>query len=56
MLWDDPRDSKDKQRLKNLVFMKFYGTNEDRDAVMPWIGGGFLLLMVVGALFGWWKG
>ena len=31
MWWDDDRDGKDMQRWKNMSFLKFWGTNAERD-------------------------
>jgi hypothetical protein len=45
MLWDDPKDSENTQRFKNLILFKFYGTNEERDQVLPVLGFIFLLLL-----------
>jgi hypothetical protein len=43
MLWDNERDSENRQRLKNFLFLKWWVKNETRDAVMPWL----LLLVLV---------
>jgi len=41
MFWDDKKDDKDAQRFKNLMFVHFWGTNEDRDELFssPWFWG-----------------
>lgn len=47
--WDD--DTEEGQRLKNLVLFKFYGTDKELDAAMPYVGIIAVILIVLIALF-----
>jgi hypothetical protein len=38
MLWDDKNDSKDWQRLKNLLFLNMFVSNQTRDEILPVLG------------------
>lgn len=31
MFWDEKEDSEETQRFKNLIILKFWGTNKERD-------------------------
>jgi hypothetical protein len=49
MLWDDPGDSRNMQRLKNGIFLKMWVSNDTRDDAMP-VMGIITLLIIVGAI------
>lgn len=58
MFWDDENDSEDYQKLKNITFFKFWGTNKERDelfnsstfsAIIIIIVVGFLVFAVLSA-------
>lgn len=53
MFWDDEKDSEDAQKLKNLLFIKMWATNKDRDDIMPFfavVGVIAIIILVVAAL------
>ena len=49
MLWDNPGDSRDKQRLKNGLFLKMWVSNDTRDDAMP-VMAILTVLLIIGAI------
>jgi hypothetical protein len=47
MLWDNEHDSENRQRFKNLIFLKMWMKNESRDAAIPWLVVVVLVMLVV---------
>lgn len=46
MFYDNDRDSKSTQRFKNMVFLKMFAINEERDEMMPAVAVIFLILII----------
>jgi hypothetical protein len=57
MFLDDPNDSKDEQRYKNMIFFKMWLTNDERDRLfesplMGWMAIIMIILVVAGICAG----
>ncbi len=48
MFWDDENDSNTNQKFKNFLFLKFWGTNKERDETFPIFG----IILGIVAIFG----
>lgn len=49
MLWDNRGDSRNRQRLKNGLFLRMWVSNDTRDDAMPMMGC-LTILVIIGSL------